>query len=129
MRMPRTQDDAVVVAERLHLATGFLQTESGWVSDRLSGLAPQLRSFRDDEIELELSLRDRQGTAQRVTLECWINRRPRTHLVVTSSVRDLSAALGEVRNELVRQLDVAKTRTDPRRHRALTLVPALHEQD
>ncbi len=127
--MPTTTENAAAVAQRLHLATGFLATESGWVSERLSSLGPRLRSFRDDEIELELSLRDRQGTAQRVTLECWINRRPRLHLVAMSSARDLPAALGEVRNELIRQLGEAKTRTDPRRHRALTLVPALPEHD
>ena len=125
--MPRTQEDSAVVARRLHLAAGFLPTEIGWVSERLAGLGARLRAFRDGEIELELSLRDRQGTAQRVTLECWINRRPRLHLVATSSVHDLSAALGEARNDLVRQLGEAKSRTDPRLHRALRLVPALPE--
>ncbi|SES07658.1 hypothetical protein SAMN05216188_12158 [Lentzea xinjiangensis] len=127
--MNENSDDAAVVAQRLHLATGFLATERGWVVERLAALGPRLRSFRDDQIDLEISLKDRQGAEQRVTLECWVNRTPRLHLVATSSERDLSAALNEVRNELVRQVDEAKTRTEPRHNRALRSVPRLSENE
>lgn len=127
--MTDTSHDAAVIAQRLHLASGFLATERGWVSERLAALGPRLRSFRNDGIDLEISLKDRQGAEQQVTLECWINSRPRLHLVATSSERDLPAALGEVRNELIRQVDEAKTRTDPRGNRALRLVPRLPDGD
>jgi hypothetical protein len=50
---------------------------------------------------LEISLKKRHGADQRVTLECWINRTPRRHL-------------NEVRDELIRQVDEVKTRTEPR---------------
>ena len=127
--MPDTSEDAAVIAQRLHLATGFLASERGWVSERLAALGPRLRSFRNDEIDLEISLKDRQGAEQRVTLDCWINRRIRLHLVATSSARDLPAALGEVRNELIRQVDEVETRTGPRRNRALRLVPKLPDDE
>lgn len=127
--MPDTREGVAIVAQRLHLATGFLSSERGWVSERLAALGLRLRSFRNDEVDLEISLKDRQGAEQRVTLECWINCRPRLHFIVTSSSRDLSAALGEVRNELIRQVDEAEKRTDPRSNRTLRLVPGLPDGD
>ncbi|WP_433272544.1 HPF/RaiA family ribosome-associated protein [Actinosynnema sp. CS-041913] len=127
--MPDTPEGEAVIARRLHLATGFLASERDWVSGHLAALGSRLRSFRDDQIDLEISLKDRQGVEQRVTLECWINRSPRLHFVATSSKRDLPAALSEVRNELVRQVDAAKTRTEPRNNRALRSVPEWSERE
>jgi hypothetical protein len=127
--MPDTSATAAVIAQHLHLATGFLASERGWVSECLAELGSRLRSFRNDQIELEISLKDRQGVEPRVTLECWIDHRPRLHFVVTSSERDLPAALGEVRVELIRRLDEASTRTDPRDNRGLRLVLSLPEHE
>ncbi|WP_086661511.1 HPF/RaiA family ribosome-associated protein [Lentzea kentuckyensis] len=127
--MPHIPDDAPVIAQRLRLATGFLASERGWVSERLTALGPPLRSFRNDQIDLEISLKDRQGAEQRLTLECWIDHRPRLHLVATSSERDLPTALSDVCDELVRQVDTAKTRTDPRSNRTLKLVPGLPKHE
>ncbi|WP_367127695.1 HPF/RaiA family ribosome-associated protein [Saccharothrix sp. HUAS TT1] len=118
-----------VIFQRLRLETGFLASEHDWVSGHLAALGSRLRSFRADQVDLAISLKDRQGVEQRVALECWINRRPRLHLVATSSKRDLPAALSEVRDELIRQVDEAKTRTEPRDNRTLRSVPALPEND
>ncbi|GAA3463644.1 HPF/RaiA family ribosome-associated protein [Saccharothrix longispora] len=125
--MQDTPEGEVTIDQRLHLGTGFLAPERDWVVEHLVALGSRLRSFRDDQVDLEISLKDRDGAEQRVTLECWINRTPRLHLVATSSERDLSAALNEVRTELVRQVDEAKTRTEPRNNRALRSVPTLPE--
>ncbi|NGY62326.1 HPF/RaiA family ribosome-associated protein [Lentzea sp. NEAU-D13] len=127
--MPHTPEDTAVFARRLRLATGFLASERGWVLEHLTALGLPLRSFRDDQIELEISLKDRQGPEQRLTLECWIDRRPRLHLVATSSERDLPTALSEVCIELIRQIYEARTRTDPRSNRALRLVPELPKHE
>ncbi|NKE60360.1 HPF/RaiA family ribosome-associated protein [Lentzea sp. PSKA42] len=127
--MSELPEDTAVITKRLHLATGFLANERDWVAERLAALGSRLRSFRDEQVDLEISVKDRRGVEQRVTLECWINRTPRLHLVATSSEKDLPAALNEVRNELIRQVDVAKTRTEPRHNRALRSVPALPELD
>lgn len=115
--------DASVIAQRLHLATGFHASEREWVVHRLAALGSRLRSYRDDEIDLEISLKDREGVEQCVILQCWISRGHRLHLVATSSQRRLSVALNEVRDELVRQVGETKTRTEPRRNRALRSVP------
>lgn len=106
-----------VIAERLHLATGFLSSERAWVVQRLAALGSRLRSFPDGQIVLEISLKERHGADQRVTLECWISRTPRMHLVATSTARELAAAVNEVRDDLIRQVDDAKTRTEPRNGR------------
>jgi len=127
--MTGTPADTAVIAQRLHLATGFHASERDWVVDRLAALGSRLRSFRSEQIDLEISLKDRLGAEQHVTLECWISRTHRIHLVATSSKRELSDALNEVRNELIRQIDEAKTRTEPRSNRALRSVPALPELD
>ncbi|KJK34332.1 sigma 54 modulation protein/ribosomal protein S30EA [Lentzea aerocolonigenes] len=127
--MSHTPAGAAVIVRRLRLAAGFLASERGWVSERLTALGLPLRSFRDDQIDLEISLKDRQGAGQRLTLECWIDQRPRLHFVATSSERDLPTALSEVCDELIRQVDEAKTRTDPRSNRALRLVPGLPKHE
>jgi ribosome-associated translation inhibitor RaiA len=116
--MNGSQEDPTVIAQRLHLATGFLSSERDWIVRRLAALGTRLRSFPDAQIELEISLKERRGTGQRVTLECWISRTPRLHLVSTSTARELAAALNEVRDDLIRQVDDAKTRTEPHGNRA-----------
>jgi ribosome-associated translation inhibitor RaiA len=119
--MNGTPEESNVIAERLHLATGFLASERDWVVGRLGALGSRLRSFPDTEIDLEISLKDRHGAGRRVTLECWISRTPRLHLVATSTAKELTVALNEVRDELIRQVDDAKTRTEPRNNRTRRL--------
>lgn len=121
--MNAASEDASVIAQRLHLASGFHSSERDWVVDRLAALGSRLRSYRDDEVELEISLKDRKGAEQRVMLQCWINHGHRLHLVATSAQRELPAALNEVRDELIRQVGETKTRTEPRSNRALRSVP------
>lgn len=111
-QMSGSQEDLTVIAQRLHLATGFLSSERDWIVRRLAALESRLRSFPDTQVELEISLKERHGADQRVTLECWISRNPRLHLVSTSSARELAAAVSEVRDDLIRQVDDAKTRTE-----------------
>jgi hypothetical protein len=112
--MNGSQQDSTVIAQRLHLATGFLVSERDWIVRRLAALGSRLRSFPDTQVELEISVKERRGAGQRVTLECWISRTPRLHLVSTSSARELATAVGEVRDDLIRQVDDAKTRIETR---------------
>lgn len=116
--MNGSQEDPTVIAQRLRVATGFLSSERDWIVRRLAALGTRLRSFPDTQIALEISLHGRNHADQRVTLECWLSRTPRLHLVSTSTARELATALNEVRDELIRQIDDAKTRTDPRNNRA-----------
>jgi hypothetical protein len=115
--MNGSHEDPTVIAQRLHLATGFRSSERDWIVRRLAALGLRLRSFPDTQVDLEISLKERRGADQRVTLECWISRTPRLHLVSTSSARELAVAVSEVRDDLIRQVDDAKTRTESRGNR------------
>jgi hypothetical protein len=122
-----TPEEPNVIADRLRLAAGFLASERDWVIGRLAALGSRLRSFPGPEVDLEISLKERHGADQRVTLECWISRTPRLHLVATSTARELAMAVNEVRNDLIRQVDDAKTRTEPRNNHVRR--PPLHSTD
>jgi ribosome-associated translation inhibitor RaiA len=111
-RMSDNSEDPTVIAQRLRMATGFLASERDWIVRRLAALGSRLRSFPETQIELEITLKERHRPGQQVTLECWINRNPRLHLVSTSSARELATAIGEVRDDLIRQVDDAKTRAE-----------------
>ena len=113
------EEDLTVIAKRLRLGTGFLSSEREWIVHRLAALGSRLRSFPDAAIDLEISVKDRAGSGQQITLECWVSRTPRMHLVSTSSEPELAVALNEVRVDLIRLIDDAKTRTEPRNNRAL----------
>src|SRR4051794_13525078 len=104
--MDRThEEDLTVIANRLRLGTGLVSSEREWIVHRLAALGSRLRSFPDDQIDLEISLKDRNGVGQQVTLECWISRTPRMHLVATSEEPQLALALNEVRIDLIRLID------------------------
>jgi ribosome-associated translation inhibitor RaiA len=77
----------------------------------------RLQSFKADEVELELSVKERDEPSQRTTLEAKIARRP--VLVATSTETVFDQALVEVRDDLIRQLTDAKNRTEPRQNRHL----------
>lgn len=96
--------------DRLRLATGFATSEREEIVAQFAPLGARLRSFDDDAIDMELSVKERDGADQRVTLEVWIAGRPR--LVSTSSRRDLRAALQEVRDDSVRQIEDGTTREE-----------------
>ncbi|HUH07992.1 MAG TPA: HPF/RaiA family ribosome-associated protein [Egibacteraceae bacterium] len=90
---------------QLRLGAGFGQDERERIVQRLSKLDRRLRKFPSEGTDLELSVKDRGSTTQKVTLECWLPKFPR--VVATSREQDLRAALMEVREDLWRQIDDA----------------------
>ena len=60
-------------------------------------------------------MKDREARGQKVTLECWIAGRQK--IVTTSAEEDLQAALNDVRDDLRRKLNDAKTRQEPRHNK------------
>ncbi|WP_181773627.1 HPF/RaiA family ribosome-associated protein [Amycolatopsis pittospori] len=121
--MTADRRDLSLIVERLRLGAGFSAAEHDWVAERLAALGSRLRSFNEGQVDLEISVKDRNGTGQQLTLECRIHRLPGVHLVAGSSASDLPVALNEVRTDMIRQVDHAKTRTEPRHNRALRQVP------
>ncbi len=106
---------SATVAAQLRLGSGFTVSERPDVIERLSSLDHALAAFEPTAVELELSIKDRDRVDQATTLQCWIVGWPR--LVATSSDRALTASLVEVRDDLRRQLDDAKSRSAPQRQR------------
>ncbi|MFG1951015.1 HPF/RaiA family ribosome-associated protein [Micromonospora sp. NPDC048830] len=100
------------VAECLRVGAGFSQGDRNWIVERFATLDARLAGFHADATELEVSVKDRNARGQRVTLECWIAGRQR--VVTTSTEEDLRTALNDVRDDLRRRLDDAKTRQEPR---------------
>jgi ribosome-associated translation inhibitor RaiA len=108
--------------EQLRLGTGFGLTDRPWVVKTLAGLEPHLNGWRAEKVDLEISVKERDGRDQRVTLEAFLGGWP--PLVATSANSDLDYAIAEVRKELVRQIEDEKSKRDPSHHRASVKHPA-----
>ena len=100
--------------ERLRLGVGFAAADRLRILGALSALAPHLSGW-DDQVDLEVSLKDTEGPDQKVTLQAWLA--GRAHLVATSHERDLDHALAEVRTDLIRQIEDERSRREPRERR------------
>lgn len=109
------------VAESLRLEYGIKPHEFDHVVDVLGRLDERLRSFRAEAVELRLSVKERDQPSQRTTLEAIIAGMPR--IVATSAEEDLDDALAEVRDDLIRQITDAKSRTEPMNNPNLRDVP------
>lgn len=95
-------DDRGSLAQ-LNLGKGFTDAERDRVVDRLSQLNRHLKRFPADDTWLELTVKDRDTTSQVVTLSAELPRLGR--LQASSKEDDLMAALADVRQDLIRQID------------------------
>jgi len=105
------------VDECLRVGTGFSQGDRNWIAEQFGTLDARLAAFHADTTALEVSVKDREARGQKVTLECWIAGRQK--VVTTSAEDDLHAALNDVRDDLRRKLNDAKTKQEPRHNRHL----------
>lgn len=97
---------SATVADCLRVTPEFRSNEHDEVRERLSPkLDARLKRFERDQVEMEVSVKDRDSTQQKVTLEAWISTKGSSHFVATSTDGDLQAALSQVREELHRQID------------------------
>jgi ribosome-associated translation inhibitor RaiA len=102
--------------DRLRIVPGFRPDEYEAIRKVMFGrLDRRLSRFEPEQVELELSVKERDTSSQRVALEAWISGLPK--LVATSTQRDLDRALVEVRDDLWRQLDRHVTRKQAARKR------------
>jgi len=97
-----TTDSLPDPLDKLRVETGFRADEHERITEQFAPLGARLRSFDAESIDMELSVKERDGADQRVTLELWAPGTAR--MVATSSRPDLDAALQEVRDDLVRQV-------------------------
>lgn len=110
-------DHPPIVAEALQVHGALYDDELEQLLSHWTNLDQRLQSFAHRSIRLDLHIHDRDTPAQRVTLEAYIGGFPK--FVTTEASRDLGHALNEVRDEMIRKLNDAKTRNEPRHNRHL----------
>lgn len=110
-------DDVATVDASLHIAGGVHPDERSRIIDHWAPLDSRLRSFRSDQVELQLTVKERDTPSQRTTLEAWIAGFPR--LVATSSLPGFDQAINEVRDDMIRLLSDAKHKHEPRNNKHL----------
>lgn len=94
--------------DQLRIGFGFEESERPRILEVLRKLDRQLKRFPASSVDLELTVKDRDTTAQKVTLEAWLPNMPR--IVVTSREHSLRDALMDVREDLWRRLKEALDR-------------------
>ena len=101
----------------IHVGAGFVAKERPHVVEALSTLGPHLGRWDPSQVDIEVTLRDRGGKEQRVTLRTSLPGRPQ--LVAVSDNPDLTRALGDARRELIGQLEHQKSAREPMKNRRL----------
>jgi ribosome-associated translation inhibitor RaiA len=110
----------------IHVGAGFVAKERPHVVEMLSTIGPQLGKWDPRDVELEVSLQDRGGKEQRVTLRTILpGQRP---LVAVAVNRDINRALSEVKRELTRQLERQKSAQEPMHNRRLRRTTIRHPE-
>lgn len=118
----REHSSTRILDERLRLGAGFGARDRGHVLELLSALDRHLAHWSSERVDLEISVKDRGGPEQKVTLEAWLPRWP--SLVATATERELDPALIEVRKEMIRQIEDEKTKRGMHKPRASRGGPA-----
>ncbi|MDQ1717206.1 MAG: hypothetical protein QOE89_1159 [Pseudonocardiales bacterium] len=97
-----------VLTSSLRFTGGFHDSERADVVEVLAPLERHLARWAADEVDVQLSVKDRRGPEQRVTIEAKLDSWPL--LVATSADTDLDRALREARTELIRQIEDERSR-------------------
>jgi hypothetical protein len=94
------------VASTLRVVPEFEPSEYEQVTAILAGrLDRRIERFDNDQVEFELSVKERDSPSQRVVLECWIAVSGRTRFVGTSTHSTLTDAVREVGENVHTQVD------------------------
>lgn len=101
----------------LRLGAGFKEQEREQVLEALSALGPHLARWDPSEVEVDVSVHERGGREQRVTLRAHLPCCP--PLVAVRHDSDLVRALAEARRDLITQIDRHKAEREPKRNRHL----------
>ena len=117
MRKYESQQRNAFRENAIHVGTGFVAKERPQVVETLSTLGPHLGKWEPRDVDLEVSLQDRGGKEQRVTLRTILPGRP--PLVAVAENPDINRALSEAKRELIRQFEHQKSAREPMNNRRL----------
>ena len=101
----------------IHVGAGFVAKERPHVLDALATLEPHLGRWDPRDVDIDVSLQDRGGNEQRVTLRTSLPGLP--PLVAVAENPDITRALGDAKRELIRQLEHQKSAREPMNNRRL----------
>jgi hypothetical protein len=107
---------ARVLEERLRLGAGFGAEERGHVLEICPTLSRHLAHWSPEQVDLEISVKNRGGRELKVPPQAWLPRWP--SLVATSTDRELDHALIEVYNDMIRQIEDGRTKRELGKPRA-----------
>jgi ribosome-associated translation inhibitor RaiA len=99
------------------VGAGFKAHERAHVVETLATLGAHLRRSNPDAVGVEVSVHDRGGKEQRITLRTTLPGLPQ--LVAVAADRHMTRALNEAKHELIRQIDHHKSAREPMNNRQL----------
>ena len=108
----------------IHVGAGFVAKERPHVLDALATIEPHLGRWDPKDVDSEVTLQDRGGKEQRVTLRTTLPGRPQ--LVAVADNPDLTRALCDAKRELIRQLEHQKSTREPMKSRRLRSATIRH---
>ena len=117
MRKYESQQRNAFRENAIHVGAGFVAKERPHVVETLSTLGPHLGKWDPRDVDLEVSLQDRGGKEQRVTLRTILPGHP--PLVAVAENPDINRALSDAKRELIRQLEHQKSEREPMNNRRL----------
>jgi hypothetical protein len=101
----------------IHVGAGFAAKERPHVLAALSTLASHLGRWNPRDVDVEVTLQDRGGKEQRVTLRTTLPGLPQ--LIAVAENPHITRALTEAKRELIRQLEHQKSAREPMNNRRL----------
>ena len=124
--MSKSDDEQRIIFREnaIRVGAGFLAKERPHVLDSLSTLGPHLGRWDPRDVDIDVSLQDRGGNEQRVTLRTRLPGLPA--LVAVAENPDVNRALGEAKRELIRQLEHQKSAREPMNNRRLRRATIRH---
>ena len=117
MRKYASQQREPLRENAIHVGAGFVAKERWYVVEALSALGPHLGKWHPRDVDLEVSLQDRGGKEQRITLRTTPPGMP--PLVAVAENPDIARAISEVKRELIRRLEHQKSARDPMKNHRL----------
>ena len=108
----------------IHVGAGFVAKERPHVLAALSTLGPHLGRWDPGDVDIDVSLQDRGGKEQRVTLRTSLPGRP--PLVAVAENPDLARALCDAKRVLIRQLEHQKSAREAMKNRRLRIASIRH---
>ena len=108
----------------IHVGAGFVAKERPHVIQTLSTVEAHLGRWDPNDVNIEVTLQDRGGKEQRVTLRTTLP--GRAPLVAVADNPDLTRALCDAKRELIRQLEHQKSTREPMKSRRLRSATIRH---